>query len=1117
MTDMHNKIDQATADDKRDELRRLLAERAAASEEVFPLSYGQQALWYLQQTAPHSVAYSVPFVARVQTGLDLDALRDALTEVIRRHAATRTTFGVRNGNVVQIVRADGELAFRWFDASGWSDEALRKSLQEEVYTPFDLEQGPLFRAAAFRCDDDEHVLAFSAHHIIGDFWSLVVLLADLRQAYMAKRLGQPLKFEPPEMEYSDFVTIQRDLIESPRGEQLWEYWKKELSGELLPLNLPTDRPRLPNQSLRGAQKTFELDETLSASIRRLAQAENVTLFMTLLAAYQVLLCRCSGQQETLVGSPAVARPGGFDDVVGYFTNMVVLRANLAEDPPFSTLLQQVRKTVSGALDHQDFPFGLLVERLQRPREAGRTPLFQACFVMEKSHRNALRGAASMMKGMTDAKFELAGAEMTPLPVQPPEVPFELSLMIEDSGERLVGCFDYCSKLFDESTIERFVERYRTLLQSIAARSSQRVSELKVLPPGERQRLLDWNDTSKHVADDLCLHELVDAQVERDSEAVAVQFEDDCVTYGELDERARRLANYLQSLGIGPDALVAVYMERSVEMVVALLGTLKAGGAYVPIAPSDPHKRVAFVLEDTAATVLLTQKRLAPRLPPTGARVVCLDDAAEEIAAAPSAPRPRLTPNNLAYVIYTSGSTGRPKGVMIEHAGICNRLLWMQQAFQLTPADRVLQKTPYTFDVSVWEFFWPLIAGAGLVVARPGGHQHAKYIVECIRGYGVTTLHFVPSMLELFVEEPELEQCTTLRRVIASGEALSFGLVERFFQRTPDVELHNLYGPTEASIDVTASKCRPDDPRRIVPIGRPISNMRCYVLDPALRPVPIGVSGELHLAGVGLARGYLNQPELTAEQFVANPLIAPDELHGAGTQATFDRLYKTGDLCRWLPDGNLDFLGRIDFQVKVGGNRVELSEIEHALAEHKQVRQAVVTVQQDGASDARLAAYVVPMMANQAPVPDVLRRHLGRRIPPYMIPATYTVLESFPLTPAGKVDRRQLPAPVKQRPLLAARYVAPATPIEKQMCKIWQEVLQVDKVGVHDDFFELGGGSLTVVRAMQLAEAAGLNIDFDRIDPELMKEELFGPQVMFEYSTIAKLVPLLKESPVPAVG
>ena len=622
---------------------------------------------------------------------------------------------------------------------------------------------------------------------------------------------------------------------------------------------------------------------------------------------------------------------------------------------------------------------------------------------------------------------------------------------------LVATLEYNSDLFEAATIVRMAQHFKVLLEGIVTTPKARLSDLPLLTDRERRQLLvEWNNTQVDYPNHLCIHQLFEAQVERTPDTVVVEFEGQHLTYHQLNCRANQLAHHLQTLGIGPEILVGICMERSLEMVIGLLGILKAGGAYVPLDPDYPQERLAFMLADTQVPILLTQQVLRDKLPEHSTHLLCLDTDWDSIASENDQnPTSSVSPDNLAYVIYTSGSTGTPKGVMNFHRGLTNRLLWMQDTYRLTSEDRVLQKTPFSFDVSIWEFFWPLLVGARLVVAKPGGHQDTAYLIQLITEREVTILHFVPSMLQAFLNTPAVETCTCLQRVFCSGEALSPDIQDAFFTHL-DAQLHNLYGPTEAAIDVTFWQCQVGQP--VIPIGRPITNTQVYILDSHLQPVPIGVAGELHIGGVGLARGYLNRPDLTAERFIPNPF--------SSTPGT--RLYKTGDLARYLPDGNIEFLGRLDHQVKIRGFRIELGEIETILEQHPAVQQAVVLAREDVPGDKRLVAYLVPQPQQVVTTPD-LRDFLRVKLPDYMLPSTFMLLEAFPLTSSGKVDRRALPQPEALRPDLAKAFVAPRTAVEEVLAGIWADVLHVEKVGVYDDFFELGGHSLLATQVVSCAQ------------------------------------------------
>ncbi|WP_164003055.1 non-ribosomal peptide synthetase, partial [Pyxidicoccus caerfyrddinensis] len=756
------------------------------------------------------------------------------------------------------------------------------------------------------------------------------------------------------------------------------------------------------------------------------------------ASTHSLLARYSGQDDIVVGSPIAGRRfAQLEGLIGFFVNTLALRARMTPGLTFRELLAQVKESTLGAYAHQDVPFEKLVEALQPQRDMSRTPLFQVMLILQNANASVPASA------LPD--------ELSVLPVEQDDVgaKFDLSFVFTQSSQGLVGSVSYSTALFREDTVRRFVTHLRMLLQGVVARPEARLSELPLLDDAERHQLLrEWNGARTEYPADACLHTLIEAQVERTPDAVALCFEGESLTYRQLDARANQLAWHLRSLGVGPEVRVGLFLERSLEMVVALLATLKAGGAYVPLDPDYPAQRLAWMIEDARPAVLLAQERLLPHLPAHEARLLCLDSQWQEVSRQPeSRPEPLAGPDALAYVIFTSGSTGRPKGAMNSHRGVVNGLLWEQQEYGLSSSDTVLQKTPFSFDVSVWEFFWSLMTGARLVLARPGGHQEPDYLVRLIEQEGVTTVYFVPSVLQVFLEEPGLERCTTLKRVMCSGEALPLELAQRCLQRLPAAGLHNLYGPTEAAVEVTYYACVRDEPHRSVPIGRPVANTQIRILDVHLRPVPIGVPGELFIGGVQVGRGYLGRPELTAERFIPD---AFSDTPGA-------RLYRTGDVARWLADGQIEYLGRADFQVKVRGLRIELGEIESALEQQPSVQQAVVMAREDKAGDKRLVAYVLGRGGPEVVKAGALRERLLEKLPEYMVPSAFVVLEAFPLTPSGKADRKALPAP--ESSASAPEYVAPRTPTEELLAGLFAQLLRVPRVGVHDSFFELGGHSL----------------------------------------------------------
>jgi amino acid adenylation domain-containing protein len=1021
---------------------------SAATAGEHPLSSGQRALWFLYRLAPESAAYNVAVALDVRGALDAALLQEALDGVVDRHAALRTVLD--DEEPVQRVLERVQVPLVRWDAAAWSEEELRGRLAEEAHRPFRLSEAPLVRAHLARRGEDRHVLLLAAHHAVLDFRSLEIVMDELLWACGAQRAGAPSPLEGAGVQHTDFVRWQQALLAAPAGERLRAETAERLRGAPTVLALPTDAPRPPVQEHRGGAHPFRLPPELSERLRELARDEGATVYTLLLAAFQLLLHRYTGQRDLLVGSPAAGRVRpAMAEVVGYLVNPVVLRARFEMGATFRQLLQRTQEDALAALRAQAYPFEQVVEQLQPERDVSRSPVFQVMFVLQQASRLPTATACALgHEGVREVRGALV---LEPLALETRSAQFDLTLAMGEVEGSLAGSFTYDAALFEPATVARVAGHFQALLKAAAAAPGASAATLPLLGRAERGQLLDgFNRTEvRYGRGEALLHRLFEEQAARTPEAVALVFEDEEVTYRELDERAGGLARLLRGRGVGPEVRVGICAERSPELVVALLGVLRAGGAYVPLDPEYPAERLAHMVADSGVRVLLAGGSVSAEVA-GAAEVVRLDGTrGMDGPAAAAVPEWEGDPGQLAYVIYTSGSTGTPKGAMNSHRGIVNRLLWMQAEYGLDGSDTVLQKTPFSFDVSVWEFFWPLLTGARLVLARPGGHRDPAYLSGLIRGAGVTTLHFVPSMLSAFLEAGGTGG-PALRRVMCSGEALPPDLAGRFFERLPGVELHNLYGPTEAAVDVTCWACAPGRDARTVPIGRPVANTRTYVLDPELNPAPTGVAGELFLGGVQVGRGYLGRAELTAERFVPDPYAARG-----------GRMYRTGDLARWRADGVLEYLGRTDFQVKIRGFRIELGEIESVLVQHPGVAECVVLAAEAAPGEARLTAYVVPR--GPAPVPAGLRDHLRARLPEHMVPAAWVTLDAMPLTPSGKLDRRALPRLEASRDGLGERYVAPRSPIEETLAAIWSEVLGVERVGVHDSFFDLGGYSLLAVR------------------------------------------------------
>jgi amino acid adenylation domain-containing protein len=1073
--DVSHRIADLSSAERRALLADLLRKKLSGPESIYPLSYNQQGIWFLSQLAPESMVYNVSFAARIASELDIPALRRSFQALVDRHPCLRTSLSVRGGKPAQRIHQGAKVHFEEMDASGWSRNEMETRLTDEAHRPFDLEQGPLLRVNVFKRSANEHYLLLVVHHIVIDFWSLSILLNELGSLYPAEAAGRPATLPPVDLQYSDYVRWQSEMLAGAEGERLWSYWQKQLAGQLPVLDLPTDRPRQPVQTHRGGSHDFVLNGELSGRLKAFAKVQGATLYVVMLAAFQAMLHYLSGQDDLIVGSPVVGRSRAeFEEIVGLFTNPVFLRVNLSGNPTFQEFISHVRQTVLAALEHQDFPTLLLVERLKPARDLNRPPICQTMFVLDKPHGLAEQGAPTFVHGEAGPTMNSGGLVLESFPLEHRSASLDLVLLVVESTQSLSISIRYNAELFDHSTIVRFGKYFETLLAHVVAQPDVRLSgladvlaatdrvheasaqkDLEVPDDGERERLLlEFNQTASAYPDDVCIHQLFEDQVERTPDRIALTFEDQNLTYAELNARANQVAHYLRACGVGPEVRVAICMERCLEMVVALLGILKAGGAYVPIDPAYPKERLAFILEDARARVLLTMAPMRERMPEQGVRLVCLDADWESIAGESRDNPPIIAAaGNLAYVIYTSGSTGKPKGVMVEHRGLSNTVQWLSQTLAITEHDSTLLKTPITFDAAGREIFPTLLAGACLIIAEPNAHRDTRYIAEKLRDQGVSILHCVPSFLRLLVVEPAFADAVALRAVMSGGEALTPDVVAEFARRS-SARLYNVYGPTETIIDSAYWLCDGSGGASTVPIGRPIPNARMYILDATLSRVPIGVAGELYIGGVSLARGYVNLPGLTAEKFIPDPF----------SNEPGKRLYKTGDLARYLPDGNIQYLGRGDYQVKIRGFRIELGEIEAALTRHPSVSQAIVTAHEGARGEKRLVSYVVAQ-PQCSPTAIELRGFLKDQLPEHMVPAVFMMLDRIPLTSNGKVDRRALPSPGDTRPELGKAFVEFRTPTEELLTDIWAQVLGVERVGIYDDFFDLGGHSLLATQLL----------------------------------------------------
>ncbi|WP_199336379.1 non-ribosomal peptide synthetase [Nostoc sp. FACHB-110] len=1031
-----------------------------------PLSFTQQRLWFLQQLSPDSQSYNMLQILRLEGALNIVALEQSLGELVRRHEILRTTFPAVEGKPVQVIASFTDFTLPVRNLQGLSAEAQTAQIQQIAQSvaseAFDLAVGPLVDFTLLKLSDREHILLLKMHHIIYDGWSLNIFNRELSQLYTAFTQNLPNPLPELSIQFADFAVWQRQWLTGEVLKEQLTYWEQQLAGVSGVLELPTDKPRPPVQSFRGGVESFQLNREITQRLKQLAKQSDATLYMTLLAAFFVLLSRYSGQSDVVVGSPIANRNHkSVEPIMGFFANTLALRGNLSGNPSFIDFLAQVRQTTLSAYAYQDLPFEMLVDKLQPERDLSRNPLVQVIFALQNAPASA---------------WELPGLTIDYLPLSVDEtVRFDLEVNCQEVMGCLEGVWNYSTDLFDTTTITRIVRHFQTLLEAIVVNPQARISELPLLTTAEEQQLLvEWNDTITDYPQDKCIHQLFEEQVERTPDAIALVMSNEQLTYAQLNRRANCLAHYLQSLGVKPDVLVGLCVERSPLMIIALLAILKAGGAYLPLDSEYPSDRLSFILDDTQVPILLTQEILLHKLPATSAKVIFLDEIWSHISQNNQEnPLSEVTPNHLANVIYTSGSTGKPKGVMVEHRGLVNLAQAQIHTFGVDSSSRILQFASLSFDASIWEILMAWGSGASLYLGKKDALMPGTPLLERLRTDGITHITLPPSALAVL----PTEQLPKLQTIIVAGEACPLELVKKW---SVGRNFFNAYGPTEASVCATIAQCTPQDEK--VTIGRPIANVQVYILDEQLQPVPLGVPGELHIGGAGLARGYLHRPELTQQKFIPNPFSGS---RGAGEQGSRgkERLYKTGDLARYLPDGNIEYIGRIDNQVKIRGLRIELGEIETALSQYPAVREAVVVVREDIPQRKYLAAYIVPHQ-NLAINNSELRSFLKQKLPNYMIPGAFVILDALPLTPNGKVDRRSLPIPQT-----TDQKVAPRTWAEKTLAQIWCEVLHLQTVSIHDNFFELGGDSIVSIQIISQANQAGLQLN---------------PKQIFEYQTIAEL-------------
>jgi amino acid adenylation domain-containing protein len=1047
------------------------------------LSYAQQRLWFLDHFEPGSSLYNIPTVVRLRGRLDLAALEQSFNEVIWRHESLRTRFGTVSTTPVQVIDDAPEFTLPVLDLSKVAEREreaeARRVATEETQRPFDLSTGPLIRASVLRLSEQEHVLLCTLHHIISDGWSMEVLIRELTTLYEAYAHGKSVSLPELAIQYADYAHWQRQWLQGEVLEKQLSYWKQQLAGAPAALELPTDYQRPAVQTFRGAHRPLTLSPDLTKSLEDLSRREGVTLFMTLLAAFQTLLSRYSASDEIVIGTPIAGRnEAETENLIGFFINTLVLRTDLSGNPTFEELLRRVRDVALGAYAHQDVPFEMLVEVLQPARDVSRSPVFQVMLV--------LQNAPNQTRELSN-ELHLSGIE-----VEHRTAKFDLTLSLTEGTEGLSGVWEYNTDLFEAATIERMNGHFAMLLAGIVATPECRLSELPLLTDTEQQQLLlqaGQEEQAGITGDESCLHELFEAQVERTPEAIAVIYEDQQLNYAELNQRANQLAHYLQSIGVAPGTFVGICLPPSIELVVAVLGVLKAGAAYLPLDPAYPQERLSLMLSVSNAGVVLTAEAvLSGRTGVTAATVVCLDSQWSLIASHSSEnPYSEVDADNAAYLIFTSGSTGTPKAAATSHRTYTNLLNWYINELNITAADRVLLMSSISFDLTQKNLFAALVTGARLSLA-PAVYDARQRALE-IQSQEITLVNCTPSAFYPVVEASEdIAELASLRTVVFGGERIALGRLQRWLSaEETNAELINSYGPTECTDVVSYHRVSPEEVAAAseVSLGRAIPNTQLWVADKWQRLVPAGVVGELWIGGAAVGMGYVTDAALTSDKFRPDPW----------SEAAGARVYRTGDKVRRLSNGELLYLGRVDEQVKVRGYRIELGEVETALMAHSAVREAVVLAT-TGAAESRLVAYVVTQDQPEISIGD-LRAHLEQRLPLYMIPSVFMMLDQIPLTPSGKVDRRALPVPDQQRPELGHLYVAPRSDLESAIVKVWQEVLGIEKVGVYDNFFDLGGHSLLMVQVhLKLREVSQRAVTMIEL---------------FQYPTVDSLVKYMSQS------
>ncbi len=1023
-----------------------------------PLSEGQKGLWMLQKVSPEMSAYNIPLCFRIDQKLDIEKFKQACSFILQKYPILTSVFGEDDGVPYQMIQPSQPLGWQQEDISTLEADKILPYLREKAKEPFSLERGSLMRIQLLSRSEQEHIVLIVIHHIVFDGTSSLILVKSLLEAYRDLGDGKGVEAKPFSTSFNDFVEWEQAMLSSAEGEAHRDYWRKQLSGTLPILELPTDRPRLSSQGSEGKTYTSLLSPELTKQIKTFAQTQNMNLSIILLGIYKVLLYRYTDLEDVIVGMPTLGRPEErFDSQIGYFVNMLPVRSQIRDEQCFSKFIKELQLNVIDGLDHAVYPFPVIVRELNVSRETN-SPVFQTAFI----YQNFLQSTSlKTTDGQGQNSLHIEFMEDIHQ-----EGEFEFALEIFDMDDHFTLNIKYDPALYDHSTIKRMLGHYVNLAEEVVNDPNLPLGEYSLISREEQTTILsDWNATQADYPKDHTIHQLFEEQVERAPDNTAVVFEESSLTYRQLNNKANQLARVLREKGVTPNSIVAIMVERSLEMIIGIMGIVKAGGAYLPISPDNPEERITYMLKDSEAKIVLTQNRFIHKAHFDG---LTIDLEGNGLYVGKKGNLKKVnSPRDIAYVIYTSGSTGKPKGVLIEHRSLINRLNWMQKSYSIGESDTILQKTPYTFDVSVWELFWWSLQGSRVCFLKPGDEKDPSKIVDEIEKNNITTMHFVPSMLNAFLEYMEacidVKRLSSLRQVFASGEALSLQQVKRFnklLKERNNTKLFNLYGPTEATIDVSYFDCSSGEALHIIPIGKAIDNTRLYVLDKNRRLQPVGITGELYIAGDGLARGYLNRPELTTEKFVPDPFV-PGE-----------RMYLTGDLARWLPDGNIEYLGRIDHQVKIRGLRIELGEIENRLQSHAAIKEAVVVIKEGKEGSKYLCGYIT---AQEKLDIGEIKNYLSKELPEYMVPNYIIQLKRIPLISSGKVDRKMLPEP--DGSIIAdTKYEAPRNDVEKILIEIWQEVLEIKNIGINNDFFALGGDSIKAIQVLARLQRFKLKLD-----------------------------------------